>query len=49
MSTADTLAERFEPQARLQCLDVAQDRDEAAVLQPRHALAGPRTMLPQAG
>src|SRR5438105_9883137 len=47
--TDDTLAERFEPQARLECLEVPQDRHQPTVLQPRHALAGPRAMLPQTG
>src|SRR2546428_4607869 len=45
----DALAERFEPQARLECLDVPQDRHQPTVLQPRHAPARPRAMLTQTG
>ena len=45
----DALAERFEPQTWLEHLNVTQDCHQAALLQPRHALVGPRAMLAQTG
>src|SRR5438128_12237815 len=40
----DALAQRFEPQTPLECIDIPQDRHQSALMQPGNALAGPCAM-----
>src|SRR5712691_184969 len=47
--TQDALAYRFEPQTRLERLEVTQDRHQPALMQPGDDLASARAILAQAG
>src|SRR5215217_8792291 len=48
-SAPDTLAQRFEPETRLEGLDVPQDGHQPALCQPSDHLPCPRTMLGHPG